>query len=286
MISLSTLLTLTTILTTINLTLATSPEPVRGFHLAWSDSFDTTTPEIDLTKWRRWTGQASNNEQQTYLATGSNCEISSSKTLLITPTNTNGHWESCRIESLPAFAAKAGGQTIVQARLKLGDGDSDVGAGKPLQGIWPAFWSLGASVRHGTNWPSCGEIDTFENINGGPLGHGTVHCGTACNDPVGLGSGMTFSYGDWHTWAHAIDLRSGEWRDQNITWYLDGKLFKVLKGGDVGDRDAWANLAAREMILTLNVAVGGSWAGDAVAETADGKMAGMEVGYVAVYESD
>ncbi|KAL2071139.1 hypothetical protein VTL71DRAFT_12374 [Oculimacula yallundae] len=280
MLSLSLLLTLSTLLST---TTAFTPEPISGFHVSWADTFSSPDLSLDLTKWRRWTGQASNNEQQTYTATGSNCEITSSESLLITPLNNNGEWTSCRIESVPAFTTKAGSQMIVQARLKLGGDES---AGKQMQGIWPAFWSLGEGVRTGTEWPACGEIDTFENINGDVLGHGTVHCGAACNDPVGLGSGMNFDYATWHTWAHAIDLRSAEWRDQSITWYLDGHAFKVLKGADVGDESAWAALVHRGMIVTLNVAIGGSWAGAAALDTVSGKAAGMEVGYVAVYESD
>lgn len=165
---------------------------------------------------------------------------------------------------------------IVQARLRLGT------PGSNLQGIWPAFWSLGDSMRHGTPWPACGEIDTFENVNGAALGYGTLHCGSACNDPTGLSQGMAFSYGDFHTWAHAIDRRNGDWRAQSITWYMDGQAYHVVHGSDVGDQGAW-NAMTAPMYLISNVAVGGSWPGSAAGSTTSGQAAGMEIQYVGVY---
>ncbi|KAG4430884.1 hypothetical protein IFR05_013629 [Cadophora sp. M221] len=275
MFSLKTLLTGAAILTNV---LAIAPEPNAGFRISWSDDFTSST--LDPAKWDRFTGTPSNNEQQSYLKDSNNCQITPDHTLLITPENDNGKWTSCRIESVPNFETKPGGQMIVQARLKLGD------PGAKLQGIWPAFWSLGEAVRNGVDWPGCGEIDTMENINGDSLGHGTIHCGAACNDPTGLGQGMVFDYGTFHTWAHAIDLRSGDWREQSITWYMDGQPFKVQHGRDVGDEGAWKSIAQKGMFITLNVAVGGSWPGNVGADTASGKAAGMEVQYVAVYESE
>ncbi|KAF8857760.1 glycoside hydrolase family 16 protein [Acephala macrosclerotiorum] len=258
-------------------TLATAPEPNNGFNIIWSDDFSGSS--LDMTKWDYYLGQGPNNEQEIY-TNGENCKLSGSGSLLITPENNNGQWTSCRIESLPSFQAKAGGQIIVQSRFKLGS------PGTQLQGIWPAFWSLGEAVRHGTQWPACGEIDTFENINGGALGAGTLHCGGACHDPTGLSASMAFDYDTFHTWAHSIDLRNGDWRQQSITWYMDGQAYHVLHGSDVGDQGSWAATAQAGMFITLNVAVGGSWPGNVAANTASGAAAGMEVQYVAVYESD
>lgn len=141
-------------------------------------------------------------------------------------------------------------------------------------------------MRHGTSWPACGEIDTFENINGGALGYGTLHCGSHCNDPSGLSAGIAFNYGDFHTWAHAIDLRNSDWTQQSITYYMDGQAYHLIKGSDVGDETAWKAAAQSPMYMILNVAVGGAWPGSAAANTASGSAAGMEVLYVGVYESN
>ncbi|KUJ18000.1 concanavalin A-like lectin/glucanase [Mollisia scopiformis] len=254
-----------------------APETNAGFNIIWSDDFSSGS--LDMTKWDRFTAAPSNGEQETYPSSGNNCQLTSAQTLLITPENSGGAWTSCRIESLPSFQAKAGGQIIVQSRFKLGS------PGANLQGIWPAFWSLGEAVRNGVSWPACGEIDTFENIDGGALGYGTLHCGAACNDPTGLTSGIAFDYGTFHTWAHAIDLRSGDWTQQSITWYMDGQAYHVIHGSDVGNAATWTAVAQSGMFITLNVAVGGGWPGNAAGNTASGQAAGMEVQYVAVYES-
>jgi len=156
-----------------------------------------------------------------------------------------------------------------------------------LQGIWPAFWSLGMAIRNGVEWPTCGEIDTFENIDGGAVGHGTLHCGTPCNDDTGLTSAIPFDYGSFHTWAHAIDLTESDWHAQSITWYMDGQEYQVLHGSDVGNEAAWAATAQAEMFFVINVAIGGqdSWPGSVAGNTAKGAASGMEVQYVAVYEN-
>jgi beta-glucanase (GH16 family) len=143
---------------------------------------------------------------------------------------------------------------------------------------------FGPKHREGTSWPECGEIDTFENVSGGPLGYGTLHCGTTCNGDAGLSQGTTFSYGDFHTWAHAIDLKSSDVSQQSVTFYMDGQAYHVIHGSDVAPAD-WAALT-KATYMTLNVAVGGGWPGPFSAATASGQAAGMEVLYVAVYQSN
>ena len=257
-------------------TYGSAAETISGFRIVWQDDF--TGSSIDTSKWSHFTGVPQNGEQETYPANGNNCQVSSGS-LLITPEHNNGAWTSCRIESVPSFKAQAGGQLIVQSRFKLGN------PGSQLQGIWPAFWSLGQAYRQGGTWPQCGEIDTFENVDGHALGYGTLHCGPECNDDTGLSSGIAFDYSNFHTWAHAIDLRSSDWTQQSITYYMDGQSYHVIHGSDLGNQAAWAAVAHSDMYMILNVAVGGGWPGNAVANTATGTAAGMEVQYVAVYEN-
>lgn len=271
----ATAISLATLITT---THATAAESINGFTVIWQDDFTGT--ELDMSNWSYFTGVPSNGEEETYPVGGPNCQLSGQGSLLITPEYANGKWTSCRIESVPSFATVPGKQMVVQSRFKLGT------PGAELQGIWPAFWSLGNSMREGTSWPSCGEIDTFENINGGALGYGTLHCGSQCNDPDGLSAGIAFDYGNYHTWAHAIDLRESDYTQQSITWYMDGQSYHVIYGSDIGDETVWAAVAQSAMYMILNVAVGGGWPGSAAANTVSGSAAGMEVLYVGVYHSN
>lgn len=167
----------------------------------------------------------------------------------------------------------------VQAKLKLGQ------PGAQLQGIWPAFWSLGEGIRNGVGWPECGEIDTFENINGAALGYGTIHCGDNCFDPSGISQWIAFDYGSWHTWAHIVDLTNSDWRQQSISFLLDGATYNIVTGAEINDQGVWNTLVG-PMFVTLNVAIGGAWPGSVAGTTVSGSAAGMEVEYVAVYESN
>jgi beta-glucanase (GH16 family) len=259
---------------------ATACESISGFTPTWQENFDGTS--LDTRVWQYISGPGDNDEQelyQDYTSTGGGSACGVSNGLFsITPQNNGGQWTSCRVETVNGFQATPGKQLIVQSRFKLGT------AGVPLQGIWPAFWSLGMSMRNGVSWPTCGEIDTFENIDGRALGYGTLHCGPTCNDDSGLSQGITFDYGSFHTWAHAIDLTNSDWTKQTITWYMDGKPYHVISGSQVGEA-AWAATAQAEMFIILNVAVGGSWPGAVAGNTATGSASGMEVEYVAVYES-
>ncbi|TVY13730.1 hypothetical protein LARI1_G006392, partial [Lachnellula arida] len=124
---------------------ATAPEPIAGFTVIWAEDF--SGPALNTTNWTRWTGISSNNEQETYTTSPTTCALTGTDSFLITPQRTNGQWTSCRIETNPSFAATPGSQLIVQARMKLGT------PGAALQGIWPAFWSLGQAMREGSPGP-------------------------------------------------------------------------------------------------------------------------------------
>lgn len=246
--------------------------------MIWSDDF-SGSGSFNSTKWQHYEGAISNGELEIYPTDGTFCQLSGHGSLLITPEYNNGQWTSCRIETIPSFTPPTSGQLVVQSRFKLGS------PGVNLQGIWPAFWSLGESMRQGTPWPECGEIDTFENVSGGPLGYSTLHCGSSCNGSTGLSQGIAFSYGDFHTWSHAIDLTNGNWTQQRIAFSMDGQAYHVVHGSDLNNQSDWSALAQKPMYMTLNVAVSGSWPGPVSAATASGQDAGMEVLYVAVYQS-
>ena len=234
-----------------------------------------------------------NNEDETYTDSTSNIIITKNHTLTITPRINNGSWTSARIETQRTdFAAGPGGKLWIESRLKLGDAPAS-----QQQGIWPAFWALGSKFRGNyTNWPAVSEWDFLETVNGGSLMYSTAHCGYApggpCNEYNGLGSGgVTFSRGVFHTVGFMVDRsmsgkgKNGTWLDETLNWYLDETKIFTLTGATVGDKTVWGELAHDPHYILYNIAVGGNWPGPPNAETIDGESVGMEIEYVAVFNS-
>lgn len=170
----------------------------------------------------------------------------------------NAGWTSARLESTYVFTPPDGVRTLVEAKIRFG---SNPQANK--QGLWPAFWMLGDSIRHGTGWPACGEIDILEMVDGILTGYGTVHCDVApggiCNEFNGIGGNIGVPDNGWHTWRVIIDRTPGSWLDESITWYRDGVQFMQVTGARINNQNVWNSLATTPLYFILNVAVGGDW---------------------------
>ncbi len=207
--------------------------------------------------------------------------------LLIRPIRDGaGNWTSGRIETQRTdFAAPAGGKLRFEASLQ----QPNV-SGAAAAGYWPAFWSLGAAARPvgATNWPSIGEIDVMEDINGLSSEFATLHCGVApggpCNEFTGLGSGQRPCGGcqtGFHTYAMELDRSVSP---EQIRWYLDGNNFFTVFANQV-DATTWNNATHHGFFMILNVAIGGSFpaafGGGPTAATQSGVP--MIVDYVAAY---
>jgi beta-glucanase (GH16 family) len=228
-----------------------------------------------------------NAEQESYTAYTRNLVVTPEGTLRITPTQKNGKWYSARIETNAAndFSCAAGGKIRVEASLKLGAAPA-----ANQQGIWPAFWMLGSSWRENwTNWPSVGEIDLMETINGQDQIYHNVHCGVypdgPCNEPNGQGGSTPFTRGVFHTISVDIDRTNADWSSQTLTFRLDGVQTFQRKGSDFWTQDVWNSIAASSKLILLNIAVGGYWPGYANAQTVDGVDVAMDVKYVVVYST-
>jgi beta-glucanase (GH16 family) len=202
--------------------------------------------------------------------------------------NGSGQWTSGRIETQRTdFAAPAGGKLRLEGSLQ----QPNV-SGAAAAGYWPAFWSLGAAARPvgATNWPSIGEIDLMEDINGRSSEFATLHCGVApggpCNEYTGLGSGERACGGcqtGFHQYAMELDRSVSP---EQIRWYLDGSNFFTLNANQV-DATTWNNATHHGFFMILNVAMGGSFpgafGGGPTGSTASGVP--MIVDYVAAYTS-
>src|SRR5690349_7865395 len=133
-----------------------APDP---WQLVWSDEFNGTDGSLpDPSKWVMETGNWGwgNNELEYYTNRAANAQQKSGN-LVITAIKENyggSAYTSARIKTQGFFEHTYG---RVEARIKIPFG----------QGIWPAFWMLGADIA--TNpWPACGEIDIMENIGKEP----------------------------------------------------------------------------------------------------------------------
>jgi beta-glucanase (GH16 family) len=197
-----------------------------------------------------------------------------------------GNWTSGRVETQRTdLAAPVGGILRIEGRLQQPNVNTANGAG-----YWPAFWTLGAAARPvgATNWPSIGEWDIMESINGRPSVFGALHCGVVpggpCNEPTGIGSGERPCAGcnsGFHTYAVEYDRSVSP---ERLRYYLDGNNYFTVMATQV-DAATWAAANHHGMFIILNVAIGGAFpaafGGGPNAATVSGVP--MLVDYVAAY---
>jgi beta-glucanase (GH16 family) len=267
------------------------PAPPAGWSTVWSDDFSGAAGTgLNGANWlydtgTSYPGAAGNwgtGEVESMSASTANVYQDGSGHLAIKAIrDAAGNWTSGRVETQRTdFQPPAGGIMRVQASIQL---PNVSGAG--AQGYWPAFWMLGAPFRGVyTNWPSVGEIDIMESIDGQNTEHGTFHCGVdpggPCNETSGISASTNASiWGQYHTYTL-------EW-DRSVTpealrWYLDGVNFATVTANQV-DPTTWANATNHGFFVIFDLAMGGGWPGNPTGSTTSGGT--MLVDYVAVYQS-
>jgi beta-glucanase (GH16 family) len=254
-------------------TISFAADPIPAWRLVWSDEFDRPNGSgPDPTKWGYDLGGDGwgNNELETYTSRRVNSRIEDGKLIIEARqerlTGTDG-----RVRDYTSARLKTQGKASwtygrFEARIKLPAG----------QGIWPAFWMLGANFTQ-VGWPACGETDIMENIGREPSRvHATAHGPgySAANAPRGfynLPNGKRFS-DDFHLFAV-------EWEANVIRWYVDHELFFTLTPAKLPPGAQWVFNKAQFIIM--NVAVGGDWPGTPNATTVFPQR--MFVDYVRVY---
>jgi beta-glucanase (GH16 family) len=275
---------------------ASLPPPPSGWTQVFADDFTGTAGTgLNTANWLYDTGTgypggAANwgtGEVETMTSSTANVYLDGAGHLAIKPIrDSSGHWTSGRVETQRTdLAAPAGGVLRVEASLQQPNVSTANGAG-----YWPAFWMLGAAARGtgASGWPSIGEIDIMEDINGRSSEFGTLHCGTdpggPCNETTGIGSGERACSGcqtGFHTYAMEYDRSVSP---EQIRWYLDGSNFFTVNANQV-DATTWANATHHGFFVILNVAMGGgfpaAFGGGPNGSTVSGQP--MLVDYVAAY---
>lgn len=227
-----------------------------SYTLVWSDEFNGSS--IDSSAWNYNIGGHGwgNNEQQYY--TDKNAAIVNGN-LVITgkaeKINDNGY-TSTRITTKGKHEFQYG---KIEARIKI----------TPGQGLWPAFWMLGANIDN-VGWPKCGEIDIMEHINADSVFYGTLHW--VNNEKVSAGNHMNAAPGDYHVYAI-------EWDADSISWLLDDAKFHSV---EIRNNMNSTEEFHQPFFILINLAIGGDWPGQIVDP---GKIpAEMLVDYVRVYQ--
>jgi hypothetical protein len=136
------------------------------------------------------------------------------------------------------------GYGTVTARIKMPKG----------QGIWPAFWMVGADTDS-IGWPASGEIDIVELPSTTTTLYSTLHgpiAGTTATQQAQVISTLPDLSTDYHNyWVRHLP--------NAITFGIDNQTLGTLTPDDLGPGETW--VYNRPMYLILNVAVGGPWAG-------------------------
>ena len=234
-----------------------------GWVLDWHDEFDGRT--LDRTTWLPETGGNGwgNQELQFYTDRPDNVRVDGGNLVIEARKEDHGgrHYTSARIKTAGKIERTYG---RYEARIKIPRG----------QGIWPAFWMLGADIGQ-AGWPRCGEIDIMENIGREPdLVHGTLH-GPGYSGAKAIGKPQRLDKG---TYADDYHVYAVEWEPRVIRWYRDGILYHTARSDTVtGD---W--VFEHPFFMILNLAVGGAWPGNPDATTAFPQQ--MLVDYVRVYK--
>jgi beta-glucanase (GH16 family) len=212
-------------------TVTATPTPA-GYHLAWSDDFNS----IDSTKWNVRNNSWAGNEESIVTSRPKNVFVSNGALTLravkesYTVGSTTRQYTSGYLDTIGKEGWQYG---RIEMRAKL----------PAAQGMWPAFWT-----RNNTG---LGELDIMEAV-GGMTNRTvqTIHQSTngdmakAGHEDV-LPSG---SLSDWHT--YAVEREPG-----SVKWYVDDRLVFSKTVSTLSWLDSTFN---SPMNIRLNLQVGGS----------------------------
>jgi beta-glucanase (GH16 family) len=238
--------------------------------LVWSDEFEGEPGQSpDTTRWNFDIGTGENgwgNAQLEYdTDLPENVSLDGEGNLAITAREEDylgSDYTSARINTRNHFDRTRG---RFEARIKLPVG----------QGIWPAFWLLGADI--GTvGWPECGEIDIMEYRGQYPnVVTGAIH-GPGYSGGDSKGGAYILESGSFNDGFHVFAI---DWDTSSITWSVDDQVYLTLGPSDLQSGETW--VFNHDFFIILNVAVGGYYVGSPDASTTFPQT--MLVDYVRVY---
>ena len=254
---------------------APTATPTPGATLIWSDEFNGSVGTMpDAAKWTPDVGGGGfGNSELEYYTNNNNAHMDGTGNLIIearqeNPANYQCWYGTCtytsgRITTQNKFSFTYG---KIEARIKIPYG----------QGIWPAFWMLGANINT-VPWPTCGEIDVMENIGREPgTIHGTVH-GPGYSGSNGIGGPYTLPNNQ--AFSAAYHIFGVQWDANNVVYSVDGTTYFTVTRAVVETHGQW--VYDHPFFIILNNAVGGAWPGNPDGTTVFPQR--MSIDYVRVY---
>lgn len=230
--------------------------------LVWEENF--SKPVLNEQVWNFELGNGcpdlcgwGNNERQEYTKT--NHSIRDGK-LIITAKREGDRYTSTRITTAGKKEFTYG---RLEARAKLPVG----------QGIWPAFWMLGANIKQ-VGWPRCGEIDILEYVGKAP--HQVF---TSIHTQESHGETINTQKTTFPNIEEGFHLYAIEWDAKQIAFLVDDQQVYVYKPANQNENN-WP--FAKPFYLILNMAIGGNFGGPEVDETLFPQQ--FIVDYIKVYQ--
>ena len=233
---------------TVTPTATPTPAPSPASTLVWSDEFSGSS--VSSKTW--WVYPSGNGNDELAACKASNVTLNGQGQLVITATRTSGGYTSGELASNPTSTCGT-----ISASIKIPAG----------QGLWPAFWALGADYDS-VGWPACGELDAMENLGS--------------NTRVVYGSVHAPSYDETTSTTSAADLSAGfhtyslTWTPYQVQMSLDGVVYATYMPN-------MSSIFGKPFSVILDLAVGGSWPGNPSSATKF--PASMVVDWVRAYQS-
>lgn len=235
--------------------------------LVMQDEFDTDGPP-DSTIWNFDIGNGTNGwgngELQYYTARTDNVKVA------------NGYLLISALKESYEGASYTSSRLLTKGLLEQTYGRFEARILLPYgQGIWPAFWLLGADDQQ--TWPQIGEIDIMEYRGQEPTKiSGSVH-GPGYSGSESVTKSFTLPNDRFDTDFHVFGI---EWGPEYINYYVDDVLYNQITPKDVNGE--W--VFDRPFYILINMAVGGNYVGAPNSETTFPQI--MLVDYVRVYKNN
>lgn len=236
----------------------------NGYVLVWQDSFNGSA----LNETSNWNIEVNgngggNSELQYYrrenIAVGQE-PVSGTNCLIITGKKEDYGGKTCtsgRLTTQNKMSFKYG---KLEARIKLP---------KTANGLWPAFWLLGADIASNA-WPKCGEVDILEMGNATGIKNGTQekYFNGACHWGY-YENGWYPNYAKATTSSYSLQddfhLYTIIWDTQSIKMYLDwdkypnaNPYYEMGITSNTSDKDV-ANYFHKPYFVIFNLAIGGNF---------------------------